>query len=1403
MTNPYEETQSDHTGFLLPDLNINVNSNLNTEQPEINDQLIDSSGDTEIAAAPPVQQEPIQIQTLNQDTREQRKQYWRARREAKRLPEGPEQDQALNDWAQTYHGISWAQYEQYQKNKQKSAFIYSGALGYKHGPDLTKAAGLGVLDSATDFANFGVKNSTINAIHKFRTGNDLKIPKVPKLENEGMQAFRDVSGIVIPFMVGNGYFQALGKGLSAQGVAAKSAPWLYRLGQNPWFQRFAKMGIDMGWGGVVDGVVEQNKYNDTLTGVLKQNKAFGWNWNFLPESLDTTGDDEETKQKKNVLEGMYLGFYTNLAEGLFRMFKAKGSKELIKNKLLTTSEYVGENGKPNKIIDEIVGKKYIDKSYDENPVLDELFRAAEIEDLEVKKLTEFLQDKTVTEPTLGIHRLPDKSTAGIISKSLDGILGASKDVTQLAKKGVPQGSLSNLLTNAARKAGATDEVIKARSIINSLKQDLVNAGKYQVKLPNGKTLKFEDIDREGTILAAVISDPSLSRGDLIKILDQFKTTVNGIPKLNLVGKNAVKKSTLNLLADWADINTHKATAYLLASEAAQIKDLSIAAGYMKDMPEVVTSINNQLIDRLKLFHIESSIADYNWRGRTSLLNDIKFNPSDVGEKINTLTDTYNQKLLEIGPKAEKFGQMLKDIQTHNPAFADAIRLAYEYSDGHIQSIKGINEYISESFGTISKLVYDGNQTIPSMWSKGLMTNIYTSMLSAISTPYNALKGNFGGFISEPLTVMYGALREGDGVALRRAAHQYFGFEDTFQQGLSYIGKRFLQASRNPDQVSDLVRKDLLPFQIQKKELNEALASAAEKNGDDGLRMILTWSEMLEGLGNNPILRSPVNAMTGLDGFTEITQKVAQDKGAAFDMLMKKYPDGNWTKQEFQEVFREVFKKNIDPVTGRVTDSAVEYARREIALNLDTPLANSLDNISKQFPILRTIFWFPRTRGNMLEMMGKWGPTSRFKWVHGHKFAGEYAELFGPLGLKNKWTYEEKLEILAKRGIDASGDVDAKFTHYRQKIKGRENIGSMAVMAAAILTMQGRLRGNGHWNRATQKVRDNQNWQRGTILGNDGRWHDIKALGPIGEWMSLVSTVVDNFNSISTSRMEEIGWKLGFIFSSSIISQSSYGEINTVYEILRGNDKYLTNYLSTTANAILPGSGFRSDLGNALVGGLREVEYTDIGEMMRNRNKWIDFFDRDGELPYLTDFITGKKVKFDEGSIWSRVKNHYSWFKSYPGQTPEGQFLIDIEFDVKPSFNTSSGGIEYSNNQKTELANLMGEDGYFRQRLLSIMRQAKNMSIVDPKTNRQIKGYVNIMDYYRNNIGYTSSQFEDYGNIKAQIEDALREAQRRVETQLEDYNDILQKEQNLKIKGIAETRGDMNTVNRILQLNSSN
>ena len=73
-------------------------------------------------------------------------------------------------------------------------------------------------------------------------------------------------------------------------------------------------------------------------------------------------------------------------------------------------------------------------------------------------------------------------------------------------------------------------------------------------------MPWKTIDSEGTILAEIISDPTLARGDLLKILDNFRDTTS---KLNKVGMNALNKSQKEMLAMWSDINTDKATAYFL------------------------------------------------------------------------------------------------------------------------------------------------------------------------------------------------------------------------------------------------------------------------------------------------------------------------------------------------------------------------------------------------------------------------------------------------------------------------------------------------------------------------------------------------------------------------------------------------------------------------------------------------------------------------------------------------------------------------------------------------------------------------------------------------------------------------------------------------------------------------
>ena len=83
------------------------------------------------------------------------------------------------------------------------------------------------------------------------------------------------------------------------------------------------------------------------------------------------------------------------------------------------------------------------------------------------------------------------------------------------------------------------------------------------------------------------------------------------------------------------------------------------------------------------------------------------------------------------------------------------------SDGHVRTVKDLNKYIQNTFGTFNKAFIDTTPEIPSYVYKQLMGNVFNSMLSAIGTPVRALYGNFGGFISEPVSVFYGALRSGD------------------------------------------------------------------------------------------------------------------------------------------------------------------------------------------------------------------------------------------------------------------------------------------------------------------------------------------------------------------------------------------------------------------------------------------------------------------------------------------------------------------------------------------------------------------------------------------------------------------------------------------------------------------
>ena len=615
-----------------------------------------------------------------------------------------------------------------------------------------------------------------------------------------------------------------------------------------------------------------------------------------------------------------------------------------------------------------------------------------------------------------------------------------------------------------------------------------------------------------------------------------------------------------------------------------------------------------------------------------------------------------------------------------------------------------------------------------------------------------------------------------------------------------MGTIFRKASQTPDELGTLFRADIKAEKIKNLAFAEEVAAAAAKNGEHGPEVVLSLSKELDAIGADPTLRFGPNLMTALDGFTEATQKVAQDRGMAFDFLEAKYPNGKWGAKEFNEAYEDFWKKGWTD-EGTISQSAVEYSRREIALNLDTPLTKRLNPLIKRYPILRSIFWFPNTQMNALHMFGKYGNISRVQI--GTNFAGEYAEFLGPLGTKKaeQFSPQEIQKALAKRGIDMSGDYMAQFKKIRNQIRGRVAVGNLAVIGAGMMFTQDRIRGDGHWDKQVQKVRDSQGYIRRTYQGLDGKWRSYEFLGPLADWLALTVNVLDNFDSVSTTQLEKFDKKMGFILGASLTDRSLLGDIEPLFGVLSGNGSARARWIAPLTNAMFPLAGFRNELGKNMYGMLREVENDDIGQMIRNRNNWLDIFDSKGALPNVVDFVSGNPINKQGGTFFHRVKNQFDFLKSYEKPTKQGQFLIDMEYSSLPHFNVSPGGIEYSTTEKEELATLMGQDGYFKSRLDSIIRSAKSLKFTTPEGNT-ITGYTNILRYIRKK-GYTSEDVPEFSRIRNMIDIALSEAKNRVYNRISTANEVNAKEMNKNQRVYSGENMDLDNIDRLLQLNNSN
>ena len=1175
----------------------------------------------------------------------------------------------------------------------------------------------------------------------FNLATGFNVPKLPEYEDKASTAVRNISGLVIPSLGLRG--MAIQAGTKLQAAGGIGPKWLRSLGNRKSFEYISKFGIDIGTGGLVDYVAEQNQKDDNLAGTLKKYwpKVFQW----IPDSIATTDDDSPgEKRAKNVNEGAIFGLLSSIVEGAAYITGAGRS-------MTRSAKFTAAKG-GNKNINDLAKDEFTDIKFSDKPVEDAVLRNYARKEKELNLLNEYYVSKG--EDPIDWSQFDEGETL-VRTKDADGIVGAQADAAQIQNNiDSSWGRIGNLIHEAARKEGIELDNLSKRTLVSELTEQLKEGGSFSKRLKSNKFISAKVMDDAGKKLAATLLHPRVEPDEIIGLLDEFKKSVDE-SAIRIVGKKGISSAIKQLKAQMIDLDAQKARAYLVTSEAGQVADMSEGARLMEEGASINRTID-LMADRLEVLMVEKGLANFEANAMMSHMNAWK-SAVETGDKevINAAADTIlantNSRLTEIIPQAKEWTDTLKTVARENPEFLKPLLLANEFTDGDVDSLFKLHRWAGDNLGVFKKAIVDLNPEVPSIINKAMWSNLFNSALSALGTPFRAAAGNLTGLLGKGSATVFGAVAEGDLANARKAMVAHFALDNTLQQAFSHMRLVFRKASTNPKDVSYVMRSDIAVKTEKGLDALRAFADASSAEGEDGAKMLLKIFEDLDAMSVDPVLRFGGNAMTALDGFTKSVIANTEAKYLAFNKLAQSGEE--ITATSMRKATEEIYNKWHD-ANGMISNEAVDMATSEIALNADSPVVDGFNWFIKRFPIARSFMWFPRTGANVIDTFRKWSPAG--------VFSGDYQKMWGPLGRKkvSDFTMEEIAEILQSKGKPVDEFANETFQMLRYEIKGKAAIGSFMTTAAFFAAMNGRCTGTGHYDKARQRQRIRSGWKAKTCtVPGTNKVVSYEWMGPIGDWIALAADVVDNTDTLTSSMIEDMGTKLTAILAGSITNRSVLSQLEPMFDVLQGNGSAASRWSSSMLNNFVPMGSLRNELGKLMYPQLRQLR-SEFENNLRNRNAWLDAFDPERALPPVVDPIDGKPVGFQE-NFFIRLFN-MGPIKVHDKPSKERQFLIDIEFNSSPTMNMSQRGVVLENHEIAAINSKIGEMGIYQQKIREIMRDANRLEY------NGIKGFVNIIRAQRQ--GLVSSEVLDtakYANIYSRLQQAYAQAKRVAEDNLPD------------------------------------
>ena len=1103
------------------------------------------------------------------------------------------------------------------------------------------SVGAGVIDTAFDAASLIPWLKPADEWWDEHHGRDR--------ETNGVNKFiRDASGIIIPTLTGGGLVAKGAQGLAAAGKLGKTAQAASALRRT---QVLGKIAVDLGVGTAVEAVSEQTDEAGNLGTALEDMFGVGIPW----ASRDS--DSPDVIRQKNLLESFALGGAVGVADAFFSLKprttlipKDKAAKEVLDERTFT--ETVNLNQADG---DELVAKVVANQN-----ARDEALITKGVERFESAA---GVYDPYVNTPSFEMERpvmnyQPDVPMAKVAYARIADNIGTTNGVAppvaseyymkEILRADAPGRSvlLDDIVQKAKPEFDARIQTVKGTETVNTAAQ---RKALYDLTLGVTK------------------SDPEQFRKLVERTLDftEDRIIVGG-EKIKLLTTAGAKQATEVLMRglDIIDPDKLRASAMVTNQAASDQAVLSTAVDVIGDSVNT-TSQQEMVIDNLALLIREVGVHK---SIKGTGLNAVKF--LDEAKRVDTLdvdwwaneVDHFTEAVTEHTRKATELATELKAVAKQNPEYLKPLYREMAKTGGKVDSLHSLNKLVENRLGFWKKAFRDGAPEMPSNLVREIQTARYNSVLTGLA-PVRALTGAFTALVGKPLTVFAGSAggrifggKEGAD-AWKRAMYTYGGVVENFQRGFQNLQTEWKYALDNPRAAANHSRKDIQVNALDDYETLEEMSSQWYKDGHLGKVAVWNMTKTLAYLNDKPLPRFGLNAMRAIDGFTKSFTASMASRSKAYDDLLSQ-SRGAFDEADFQKMQRDIYNEMFDAdglmkaESANVAQDAAAFAAGEINLNLDSEVVDSLENVMRNFPVMKSIFMFPRTGVNALELAATFSPGNAVAAITNGKLnlaLGKARRVFAAQSEK------QIKDVMSEHGLAGFGPE--AYKQLQAEYTGRYMMGSAVTMGAAMMAAQGLLTGSGPQDAAEKRRMQAMGWEPFSFLDpSTGNYISYQGLEPFDSFLGLTADIVYNFNRVDEAVTEDWFRALAHSITMNISQKSFLSGFEPLAGVIGGDPSQLNRFLVNNTDQLIPGAGIRSLLNKAITPQLKDVENNYLG-WLANRNKWLVADDIEDYL----DIYTGEPINYTDP--FTRAWNTFApFFKVNPGMEPWRQQLLASGWD---------------------------------------------------------------------------------------------------------------------------------------------